>query len=187
MPADILRLRMDLTNNLASIMLGTVRNDGNQTFRDTLSIEHDGGPPIPFLSLPSIFPQCSWAAIKLTIYGCVSSSQGVTLAGLTIPGWTPPSGLPLIVGPPPVSASLSPLIITTGMMVGLPLPTIQPGGGPGILDHWSTVGNRYKIDFEVTPLPGMLGLKTWEFELSPLGERIVVSASLLEPSREKSE
>jgi hypothetical protein len=73
------------------------------------------------------------------------------------------------------------------MLVGLPLPTVQPGGGPGILDCFATPGNRYTIDFTVVPNPGVTGLKTWEFTLAPGGERIVVAATLLPPDHKESE
>lgn len=189
MPADILRIRQNLTNNIGAIMLGTVRNDGNQTFNDSLIIVQDGGPPIPYLSLPAVLPPCDWAAITVTVHGCIASAQGTWPAGGLVPNWTPVglSFIPLNVGPPPAGPGLSPVVNTATMQVGLPLPTVQPGGNQGVLDCWATAGNRYRLDFQVTPLPGIYGLKSWEFSLQPNGERVTLSASLLHPDTKKSE
>jgi hypothetical protein len=183
MPANILRLRPDLALNVAAIQLGTHKNAGATPFQDTLTIINEGSP-IPYLSLPLVFPPCDWATIGITVRGCVFSSLGTAPAGSTIPTWTPaPPGAPI----PLVLPSYTPVpglnvtVITAGMMIGLPYPTVQPGGTPGNIDCMSLPGNRYELDFLVMPLPGVTGIKTWEFRLvSPLAERVTVSANLID-------
>lgn len=190
MPANILRLRPERTNNLASIMLGAVRNTGTHVFQDSLFILNEGRPS-PFLNLPVLYPPCTWARIEVTFLGHQTGTLGSVPQGTVVPGWGP-FGAPLVI--PAFTPFVAPLpgaenviLNGAGLMVGLPLPQTQPGGTPGVMDCFSLPGHSYRIDFKVTPLAtAEPGLYTWEFSLST-GERIVVAAGLVEPEREVSE
>jgi hypothetical protein len=70
---------------------------------------------------------------------------------------------------------------TATAMVNVHPPYVAAGGTPNAFDACTVTGNVYTLDVTVTPLPGVYGLKTWEFTLGPGGERVAVVVNLVDP------
>ncbi len=189
MPANILKLMLP-GPSMGAVHLGTVKNPQfgpPKQFSDTMTIIQAGMPPISNLALPMTFDSCDWATIAMAVrvkapIKPVMPIPGPLPAVMPIP-WLPPPAPPLMFTP---WLAAGPGVTAVRTTVGMPLPG-TPGTPPfpgGVLDCLSMPGSTYEIQFNVLVLPGVYGLKSWQFDLTGASGKvatIAVSANLIDP------